>query len=342
MASVAWRSLRGGLGAAVALVMGVTTSAWASDYYQGKQITVIVGVDAGSGYDIYARLLTRHMGKHIPGNPNFVVQNMPGAGSVTASQYLANIAAKDGTAIGSVFPGALVEPMTGEASKYRYQPTKFEYLGTMDSGTRLCFSLTDSGIRSIEDLRQRKAITAGTAAGSSTTDYAWFMNALAGTKFEVVTGYKGPGDVFLALERGEATAVCSLDSATINSLRPDWISTGRITLLMQAGLEPSPRIKAPSVWNFIKPEDKPVVELIVGQQFFGRPFLAPPGTPPQAVQILRKAFMDTLQDKALLAEAEKMKLDINPKSGEEVAALINKMYASPPDIIERMKKAVRP
>jgi len=340
MASFAWCSLRGCVAASAHLAS--TLSASSSDFYQGKQINMIVGVDAGSGYDVYARLLTRHMGKHIPGNPNFVVQNMPGAGSVTASQYLANIAAKDGTAIGSVFPGALAEPMTGDPSKFRYQPTKFEYLGTMDSGTRLCFSMADSGIKSIEDLRQRKAITAGTAAGSSTTDYAWFMNSLAGTKFEVVTGYKGPGDVFLALERGEATTVCSLDSATINSMRPDWISSGKINLLMQAGLEPSPRFKAPSVWNFIKPEDKPVVELIVGQQFFGRPFFLPPGTPPQAVKILRKAFMETLQDKALLAEAAKMKLDIHPKSGEEVAALINKMYSAPPDIIERMKKALRP
>lgn len=341
MAFGASRSLSRCLVAALTLTSS-TFCASASDFYQGKQINMIVGVDAGSGYDAYARLLTRHMGKYIPGNPNFVVQNMPGAGSITASQYLANIAAKDGTVIGSVFPGALAEPMTGDASKFRYQPTKFEYLGTMDSGTRLCFSMADSGIRSIEDLRQRKAVTAGTAAGSSTTDYAWFMNALAGTKFEVVTGYKGPGDVFLALERGEATAVCSLDSATINSLRPDWISTGKINLLMQAGLEPSPRFKAPPVWNFIKPEDKPVVELIVGQQFFGRPFLAPPGTPPQALAILRKAFMQAVQDPALLAEAEKMKLEIHPKSGEQVAALINKMYSAPPDIIERMKKALRP
>ena len=340
MASFAWCSLRGCV-AATALLAS-TLSASTADFYQGKQINIVVGVDAGSGYDAYARLLTRHMGKYIPGNPNFVVQNMPGAGSITAAQYLANLAAKDGTAFGTVSPGALTEPLTGDAAKYRYHPTKFEYLGTMDSGTRLCFTMADSGIKTIDDLRQRKAITAATAAGSSTTDYSWFMNALAGTKFDVVTGYKGPGDVFLALERGEATTVCSLDSATVNALRPDWISSGKITLLMQAGLEPSPRFKAPSVWNYIKPEDKPVVELIVGQQFFGRPFFAPPGTPPQAMQILRKAFLETLQDKALLAEAEKMKLDIHPKSGEQVAALINKMYSAPPDLLERMKKALRP
>ena len=341
MASGASRSLHRSLTAALVLTTSMLCAS-AADFYQGKQINVVVGVDAGSGYDAYARLLTRHMGKYIPGHPNFVVQNMPGAGSITAAQYLANVAAKDGTAFGTVSPGALAEPMTGEASKYRYQPTKFEYLGTMDSGTRLCFSMADSGIRSIDDVKQRKVVTAATAAGSSTTDYAWFMNALAGTKFEVVSGYKGPGDVFLALERGEATTVCSLDSATVNSLRPDWISSGKVTVLMQAGLEPSPRFKAPSVWNYIKPEDKPVVELIVGQQFFGRPFLAPPGTPPQAMQILRKAFMQAVQDPALIAEAEKMKLDIHPKSGEQVAALINKMYSAPPDIIERMKKALRP
>lgn len=327
--------------AALALSWGAAPRAQAQSF-QGKQITIVVGVDAGSAYDAYARLLARHMGKHLPGAPNFIVQNMPGAGSMTAAQHLANIAAKDGTVFGMLFPGALVEPLTGDRNRYRYDPVKFDYLGTADSGTRICFARADTGIKTIEDMRQRKAITAATAAGSSTADYAWFMNALAGTKFEVVTGYKGPGDVLMALERGEAEAVCSLDSATVRSMRPDWVASGKINLLVQAGLETNATVKAPPLWDFMEGENRQVAELIVSQQVFGRPFMAPPGTDPQALRLLRKGFMEAMRDPALLAEANKMQLDINPKSGEEIGALVAKMYAAPPRLIERMKSALRP
>ena len=327
---------------AASLCMG---TAKGSEYYEGKTISVIVGNDAGSGYDAYARLLTRHMGKYIPGAPPFVVRNMPGAGSIVAAQHMSQVAPKDGTAIATLFPGALVEPLTGDPAKYRYDPTKFEYLGTADSGTRLCFTMASSPVKTIEDARTQKVIIAGTAAGSSTTDYAWFMNALAGTKFEVVTGYKGPGDIFLAMERGEAAGICSVDSGTLMTLRPDWLATGKINVLVQAALEPNPTFSKyglPPLWDFIQGENRAVAELIVSQQVFGRPFLAPPGTSQEAMAILRKAFMDAMKDEALLAEAAKMKLDINPRSGEEIAALVKKVYASPADLIEKMKKALRP
>ncbi len=205
--------------------------------------------------------------------------------------------------------------------------------------------MANSPIKTIEDARRQKVIIAGTAAGSSTTDYAWFMNALAGTKFEVVTGYKGPGDIFLAMERGEAGGICSIDSGTLMTLRPDWLASGKINVLVQAALEPNPAFSkygVPLLRDFVQGENRAVAELIVSQQVFGRPFLAPPGTWPDAMTILRKAFMDSMKDDALLAEAARMKLDINPRSGEDIAALVKKIYASPPDLIEKMKKALRP
>ena len=329
----------------MALFAAFAAAVQSAEYYENKTITLIAGNDAGSGYDAYARLAARHMSKYIPGKPAFVVRNMPGAGSVVAAQHMYNVAPKDGTTIAILFPGALLEPLTGDPAKYRYDPTKFEYIGTADSGTRLCFMMANSAVQTLEDARNQKVIIGGTAAGSSTTDYAWFMNALAGTKFEVVTGYKGPGDILLALERGEAAGICALDSGTLLTMRPDWISSGRIKVFLQAGLEPNPRYSAlgvPPMQNFMSGENLAIAELIVSQQVFARPFVAPPGTSRQALDILRAAFMPAMADSALLEEAAKMKLDINPKSGAEIAGLVRKIYASPPEIIEKMKKALRP
>ena len=267
---------------------------------------------------------------------------MPGAGSINAAQHLANMAAKDGTAIGVVVPGAIFDPLIEGQSKFRYQPGRFEYIGSADSGTRICFTSRQSGIQTIDDARKTKVIVASTAPQSSATDYALFMNALAGTKFEIVLGYKGPADLLLAMERGEAGGVCALDSATVASIRPDWLEGDKINILVQAGLQPSPDIRAPSMWDFIKGEERAVAELIVSQQEFGRPFLAPPGTQAEAVRLLRDSFLSALKDPELLAEADKMKLGVNPKSGEEVAAIINKLYGASPDLVERARRILRP
>ena len=339
------------IGRIFAAVSGVTAIAAAlsplraADFYEGRTITLVVGNDAGSGYDQYGRVLSRHMAKYISGRPNIVVQNMPGAGSITAAQHLYVVAPKDGTTFGILFPGAIIEPLTGEPAKYRYDPTKFEFLGTADSGTRLCFTNAASQVKTFADARRQKILLAATAPGSSAWDYAYFLNALAGSKFELVAGYKGPADMFLAMERGEAEGICALDSGTLQTLRPDWISTGKINVLLQAGIEPNPKflkLGIPSMWDFIPPENRAVAELIVSQQVFGRPFVAPPGTPEAQMKILRTAFLQALADPEALEEAARMKIDINPRDGAEVAALVRKVYASPKPIIDRMAKAIRP
>ena len=343
------RLLRCGLCAALMQLIAVCIAPFATvaaaetgGFYEGKSITVIVGNPSGGGYDVYARLLARHMGKYLPGRPPFIVQNMPGAGSLNAAQHLANIATKDGTAIGVVAPGAIFDPLIEGQSKFRYQPGKFEYIGSADSGTRICFTSKQSGIQSIHDARKNKVVVATTAPQSAGQDYALLMNALAGTKFEVVLGYKGPPDLLLAMERGEAAGVCALDSATVVSLRPDWLEGDKINLLVQAGLHPSPDIRAPSMWEFIKGDERAVAELIVSQQEFGRPFLAPPGIPTEQLRLLRESFSAALKDPELLGEAQKMKLGVSPKSGEEVAAIINKLYGASPDLVERARRILRP
>lgn len=320
--------------------------AQAQDLYAGKQLTIVVANTAGSGYDTYGRLLARHITKYIPGKPAVIVQNMPGAGSIKATDYTVNVAPKDGTTIALAMPGALVEPLTGDPTKYRYDPIKIAYIGTMDSGTRLCMTRPGSLIRTMDDARKNRTIMAATALGSSAFDYPHFINSVAGTKFNVVTGYPGPGDLFLAAERGEAEGLCGLEFSTFTTLRPGWLTGDkRGNPLVQLGLEVNPRVTElgfPPIWDFIKPEDKPLVELIVSQQVFQRPFLAPPETPAAQLKVLRTAFMAALKDPELLEEAKKSSIELNPKSGEEVEALVKKIYAAPKDLIDRMAKAIRP
>jgi tripartite-type tricarboxylate transporter receptor subunit TctC len=319
--------------------------AGAQDFYQGKTITIVVGTDAGGGFDVYARVIARHLHKHLPGQPNVIVQNMPGAGSMKAAEYLYGIAPKDGTIIATLFPGALVEPLTAPPGKFRYDPTKYEYLGTADSGTRLCITSHKSTIKTFEDAQTIPSTLGGVAAGSSTTDYGNMFNALAGTKFKVVNGYKSTVEIMLAIERGEVDGVCGYDTNSFKAQKPEWYGTPLANMIVQAGIEPSEtmsKMNVPSIWKYVTGENRKVAELIVSQQVFGRPYAAPPGVPAPQLGLLRAAFMATMTDPALLAEAEKLKLDLNPKDGEEVGALIRKLYASPPELVERMKNALRP
>ncbi|MDP2358743.1 MAG: tripartite tricarboxylate transporter substrate-binding protein [Beijerinckiaceae bacterium] len=331
-----------GLLAVVIAAISLARESAAQDYYKGRQITIIVGNPAGSGFDAYARLLARHMGRHIPGQPTFVVQNMPGAGSVTAAQYLMNVAPRDGTTIGIVVPGAIFDPLIDGEAKFRYSPHRFLYLGSADSGTRVCFTSKQSGVRTLADARERKVVVASTAPQSAATDYALMMNALAGTKFEVVMGYKGPADLILATERGEAQGVCALDSGTIATIKPDWLATNAFNLLVQAGLKSSADVPAPSMWEFIKGSNREVAELIVSQQEFSRPFIAPPDTPRQQAEMLRSAFADTMKDVELASEAKKMRIGINFKNGEEITEIVRKLYSSSPDLITRARQILRP
>lgn len=336
-----------GVTLAATVALAPAPAAIAQDFYQGKTIQVIVGNVSSSGYDPYGRVLARHMAKHIPGKPTVIVQNMPGAGSIKATDYTFNIAPKDGTQITLVMPGAFMEPLTGDPTKFRYDATKFEYLGTADSGTRLCFTRANSAVKTWEDATKTKSIMAATAAGSSLWDYPHFLRSLAGAQFSVVSGYPGPADAILAVERGEADGICGLELSTIKTLRPQWFERGQTqaNLFMQIAMEPHPELKAlgiPEMWPIIPPQNKDVVDLIVAQQAFQRPFIAPPGTAPAQLKVLREAFMATWRDPEALEDAKRMKIDVNPKSGEEVAALVKKIYASPKELIDRMAKAIRP
>ena len=331
------------LAAAVVAVSGIAPAA-AQDFYAGKTVTVVVGTDAGGGYDIYARAIARHLGRHIAGKPTVIVQNMPGAGSAKAAEFMYALAPKDGTTIGLIFPGMVVEPLL-QPGKFRFDPTKFEYLGSADSGTRLCVTHRSSKIKSMDDAMKIPSTFGGSAPGSSTTDYAQMLINLAGAKMRVVNGYKSSIDTVLAMERGEVDGICGYDSSSFKSQKPEWYNTSEAHMIQQAGLEPNAellKIGVPSIWDTIKGENRKIAEVVIAQQEFHRPFLAPPGVAAGPLGTLRKAFMATLADGDFLVDATKMKLSITPKDGEAVALLVKQMFASPPELVEKVNRALKP
>jgi tripartite-type tricarboxylate transporter receptor subunit TctC len=322
-----------------------TTGATAQNFFDGKTVTIVVGTEAGGGFDLYARAISRHIRKYIPGSPTVIVQNMPGAGSLKAAEYLYVLAPKDGTTFGLIFPGAIIEPLISGPHNYRYDPTKFEYIGSADSGTRLCVTFHTSKIKTFDDALNMPSIIGGSAPGSSTTDYAQMMISLAGAKMRIVNGYKSTIDTMVAIERGEVDGLCGYDMSSFKAQRPDWFATSLANMIVQVGIEPNAELTkmgVPSIWNYISGEKRAIAEMIVAQQEFHRPFVAPPGVPAAQIQVLRTAFMATLKDPEFLADAQNMKLDIHPKDGKTVSELVAKMYGQPPDLIEKMRKALRP
>jgi tripartite-type tricarboxylate transporter receptor subunit TctC len=330
---------------AAALLAGPVAAA-AEDFYAGKTIDFIVGAASGGGYDIYARALARHLPRHIPGNPTIVVKNMPGAGSGRAAAFISSIAPKDGTAMGALFPGAIMGPLLEDRAQALYDPTKFQYLASADSGTRICATYQTSKIKTFEDALQQKAIMGASAAGGSTRDYVNMHRKTTGAKMELVTGYKGTADLGLAMERGEIDGICGWDWASAKSQKPDWIRDRKLNILVQVGLEPDDeltKINVPPIWKYIaKEDDRKAVELVVTQQVFGRPYIAPPGTPADRVALLRAAFDATMKDKEFLADAEKSRIDINPSQGGKVQQVVEKVYAAPKAIVDLAKELIKP
>jgi tripartite-type tricarboxylate transporter receptor subunit TctC len=330
---------------AAALATGVITPA-AANYYAGKTIEFIIGTPPGGGYDIYARLVARHFPKHIPGKPAIVVKNMPGAGSAKAAQFISMIAPKDGTSIAAVMPGAIMGPLLDDRAEALFDPAKVLYVGTANSGTRVCVTLKGSKIKTFDDAQREKAVFGGVSTNDSTQEYGYLHKRTAGARYDVVSGYRGTPELALALERGEIDGVCGWDWSSVKSQKPDWIRDDKINVLMQVSLDPHPeltRMGVPTVWQYVKSEeDRKVVELVVSQTVFHRSYIAPPGTPAQALETLRTAFDATVNDKELLDEAEKLRIDIAPLSGATVQALVEKLYATPKDIVERAKQAIKP
>src|SRR5262245_27055773 len=344
-----WRGSRSssGLAAATAMIAWLAAApVKAADFYSGKTVDFVIGGDVGGGYDIYARVVARHLHRFIPGMPTIVPKNQPGAGSGRAASFLYSVAPKDGSVIGAVFPGAIMGPLLDDRAQPLYDPTKFQYLGSADNATRLCISHERSSVKRFEDALTRKTIMGASAAGGSTRDYVNMHKKTTGAMFELVAGYKGTADIFLAMERGEVDGMCGLDWTSLKSQRPDWVRNGTANVLAQINLEPEPELSklgVPQIWKFIASEDdKKAVALIIGQQVFGRPYLAPPGVAAESLQILRAAFAATMQDKEFIADAERTRIDVVPTTGEKVQQLVEQLYATPKATVERAKELIKP
>lgn len=309
-----------------------------AEFYKDKKLNMIIGFGPGGGYDAWARLVAKHMGKHLPGNPTFVPQNVPGAGSITAANNIYSVAPKDGTTIGIIARDAPLAPLTG-AEGSRFDALKFTWLGSPTAETNVCIAHKTSGMKTIADVQQKELIIGDTGPGTGTYTYPRVLNAILGTKFKVIGGFPASSDVFLAMERGEVNGICeSLDS--VNGKRPNWIKDGTVNILMQGGAEPSPHLPGvPFIFDLAKTEEqKQALVFVYSGQGIGRPFVAPPDMPADRVKALRDAFDATMKDPEFVAEAEKQKLDVDPVSGDKLAAILKSIYATPKPIVEKIAK----
>jgi tripartite-type tricarboxylate transporter receptor subunit TctC len=318
----------------------------AADFYANKTIELVVGSAVGGGYDIYSRAIARHLPRFIAGQPTIVVKNQPGAGSSRAASYIYSVAPKDGTVIGMVFPGVIIAPLLEERAQTLLDPAKLQFLASADNATRVCATYERSNIKTFADALKRKAIMGASAVGASTRDYANMHRRSSGALFEVVSGYKGTADILLAMERGEVDGLCGWDWSSLKSQRPDWLRDRKVNILVQVNLEAEDeltRLGVPPVWQFVKDEtDRRAVELIIGQQVFGRPYIAPPGVPAEQIATLRAAFSATLKDKDFLADAEKLRIDVSPSSGQKIQETVEKLYATPKPIVDRARELIKP
>ena len=335
-----------GLLLAAAGVTVASTSAAAQDFYAGKTIDFIVGHYVGGGYDIYARAVARHFARHIPGNPTIVVRNMPGAGSAKAGLHITHTAAKDGTVIGAVTPGAIMSALLDGRSDSTFDPTRVNFIGTANHGTRICVTMKEATAQTFADMLKTKTVIGGVAVNDATHDYAYMVKNVTGAQLSIVAGYNGTANIGLAMERREVDGSCGWDWASFKSQRARWLKENRVNVLTQIGQDPDEdltRRGAPPIWNFISNEDdRKAVELIISQQVFHRSYIAPPGVPAPRLAILRTAFLATMKDPQFLADAEKTGIDIAPLDGGKIQDLIARLATTPDAVVQRAKRAIRP
>lgn len=327
------------------LMVGVASSAVAQpaqNFYAGKQLTLIAGAAVGGGYDLLARLLGRHLGRLIPGNPTVLVQNMPAAGSLAAANYVAATAPKDGTVISLVQRGMLLAKLTNPTA-VRFDVDKLNWIGSISSEVGVSSAWHTDPHKTAKDLFERELIVGGhTGVDPEMTPRLY--NALLGTKFKIVTGYNGTADIGLAIERGEVQGIGDWSWSSLKKQKPDWLRDKKITLLLQGALQNDPELgDLPNALDFVKnPSDRKVLELYFTQKTVARPIIAPPSIPADRLATLRSAFAALATDREFLADAEKSSLEVSPISGEEVDKVIALITSAPPDVAARYTKAFTP
>jgi tripartite-type tricarboxylate transporter receptor subunit TctC len=326
----------------ILILFALATSADAqpvADFYRGKQIRVIVGTAPGD-YDTWARMVARHMRQYLPGNPNFVVENMPGAGSLLAANFLYNKAAQDGTVLGSVSRNIPNFAFTKKPNVF-FDPLKYNWIGSPEMTNRGCYARSDSGVQIVEDLYKNELLVGTDGAGTSLSEMPTLLKNLLGMKFKTVDGYRGSSGVVLAIERKEVSGICQTVSAFAQSAQ-NMLDDGTVRLLFTTERERVPRLKVPTIFEYAKTdEQRDILAFHASSLETGRPWLTPPGVPPDRVDALRRAFDATMKDQAFLDEAKQRNLEVDPRTGEQIEAVLRSIASLPEELRAKAAEMIR-
>lgn len=323
--------------AAMALALGLSFPASAQDFYKGKQVQLVVGHEPGNDYDVGARLLAKHLPKHIPGNPAVVVQNMPQASGLAAANHMYVRAARDGTAMGSISRNLPSQAAMG-LPNIEADPRRFNWLGATSFPGRICVASSAAPVKTADEIFVQELLIGSAGVGSSTSIVPTVLNKVLGTKFKMIEGYRGAGDILLAIERGEVHGVC-MSLGQFRSQEQKF-RDGKLRMLFRAEEAPLPdHPDLPSIYDHAKSEEqRQLMRFVFSSTEFGRPYVMPPDTPQERVAIMRKALADTVRDPELMAEAARIKLDMTYRAPEHLERLVTQLYATPPAVIESVKR----
>ncbi len=341
------RSRSGAIGLALAAALAWLGSAGgaradtAEEFYKSHPLSIVIGFPAGSAYDLYGRVVGRHIGKHIPGNPAVLPVNKPGASSLTAANYLYSIAPKDGSTIGILSRGAPLDPLLNNAGS-KFEPRKFFWLGSVGNEVSVCVAWHAAAVKTWDDLLVKDFVVAAAGMSTDTGAFSLVLKNLFGAKMKIISGYPGGAEISKAIETGEVDGRCGWSWSGAKASKPDWLAEMKINVLVQLGLQKAADLPfVPLITDLAKTdEQRQILKLVFGPQEFAWPFMAPPDLPPDRKQLLRAAFDATLADPEFRADARKMALEVNPVSGRRVEALIDELYGTPDDVVAKTRRVI--
>jgi hypothetical protein len=326
-----------GLAASPSLLCAQT----AAEFYKGKTVDVYIGTSVGGGYDAYARLLSRHMGRHVPGNPVFVPKNMEGGGGIRLANFLYNVAPKDGSTFGTFNRGTGFDPLLGNKGA-QFDATRFNWIGSANNEVSICVAWHTTGVTRYDELFSKELVVGASGPAADTYQFPKIANGVLGTRFKIITGYPGGNDIDLAMERGEVQGRCGWSWTSVKATHQPWLDQNKIHILFQIGLSKHPDLpNVPLIMDLVgTDEERAIFKVIFGRQV-AWPFTAPPGVPKERISVLREAFMDTMKDKEFLAEAAKASFEIRPVSGADIQKLVDEVYDTPAAVVRRTAQLLR-
>jgi tripartite-type tricarboxylate transporter receptor subunit TctC len=313
-----------------------------AEFYKGRTVELDISTSVGGGYDAYARLLARHIGRFIPGSPIIVAKNMEGAGGLRLANFLYNAAPKDGTTFATLYRGAVFDPLLGGKGA-QFDATRFTYLGSASNEVSVCVAWHTTGVTSFEQVLTKELVVGASGPSADTYQFPKIVNGVLGTKFKIIAGYAGGNDVDLAMERGEVRGRCGWSWSSVKSTRASWLANKKINILFQMGLSKHPDLPdVPLVLDLAgSDEGRAILKLIFARQVMAWPYVAPPDVPEDRGETLRAAFAETMKDKDFMAEAEKSQLEIRPVTGASIQELVKNVYATPTPIVRRAAEMLR-